>query len=165
MASQDVRINLGGVTDFPVLTNLHGLGQSEIWQSGEVLDPAPHNDQVTISFSLLTAGGAAADDTINFFWANSDEAALNKIWDAGIGAAESKIVVATEISDIEDVCDLVFSVRIDGTAQTIKGSFIVFSPGPAWQLLIQVVTAAPAGGLALANNVVRYRLGTPQIQP
>ena len=164
MASQDVRINLGTLIDFVVL-NLHGTGNSNIWQSGEILDPEPHNDQVTISFSLRTAGPTAADDTINFFWANSDKAPLLEIWDAGIGAAESKIIVVSEISDIVDVCDLVFSVRIDATAQTIKGSFIVFSPGPAWQLLIQVVTAAPGGGLALANNIVRYRLGTPQIQP
>ena len=164
MASQDVRINLATIADF-VVTNLHGVGDSDVWQSGDIDDAEPHHDQVTISYRLIGNANVAADDQINFFWVDSDEVALNEIRTAAVGPGEGVITVANEISDIEDACDLVHSVRIDRVNQTIEGSFIVFSPGPSWQLLIQVVTAAALGGLAVANNIVRYRLGTPQIQP
>ena len=162
MATNDIRTRLAGVTDFAV-GNLHALAGGNIWRSLRVNDSSPHSDQVTISFSLVCSAGAAADDRINFYWANSDEAPAAEIIDAGIASTQGQVTVANEISDVRDMLDNVFSVRIDRGSQTLKGSFIVFSPGPKWQLLIELESGA--GAFAGAGSVVRYRLGVPQVQP
>ena len=162
MATNDIRTALEGVTDF-VVTNLHALAGGDIWRSIRIDDASPHSDQVTISFSLACNAAVAADDKLNFYWANSDEAAVSEIIDAGILATEGQITVANEISDVRDGLDLVHHVRIDRVNQVVKGSFVLFSPGPSWQVLIELESAG--GALGVAGSVVRYRFGTPQIQP
>ena len=160
MGVNDIKTNLAAVTDFTV-TNLHTMAGGRIWQSGNINDPEPHHDQVMISFSLLCDPAVAAEDKVNFYWANADEHAA-EIIDAALPDTEAQIAAANLISDIRDICDLVFSVRIDRVNQRLLGSFIVFSPGPSWQLLIELESAGGAFGL---GNIVRRRFGTPQIQP
>jgi len=160
-ATNDIRTRLEALTDFTV-ADLHALAGGDIWRAARVLDPQPHSDEVTISFSLICDPAVAADDRLNFYWANSD-GGTPEIIDAGIMATEGQITVANEISDVRDALDSVFSVRVDRVNQTVKGSFVVFSPGPSWQLLIELESAG--GALAALGSVVRYKLGTPQIQP
>ena len=162
MATNDIRTNLGDVTDFMV-TNLLGLGSGQIWRSNRIQEGSPHSDQVMISFSLLCDAAVAADETIKFYHARSDEASASEIVDGGIATTEGKLTAANDISDVQDGVDLNHTVRIDRVNQRVKGSFIVFSPGPSWQLLIEIESVA--GGFAGSGSIVRYRLGTPQIQP
>jgi hypothetical protein len=162
MATNEIRTNRDSLTAFAV-TTLHSMPGGQIWQSGLIANPEPENDQVGISFSIPVSAGAVAEDRLNFYWANADGAAADEIFDAGLADAEQRITVANEISDVRDILDLIFDVRVDRGSQTLKGSFSVFSPGEAFQLLIELESAA--GAIAALGSIVRYRFGTPQIQP
>ena len=161
MPTNDIRTRLETLTDFTV-TTLQGMQPQQMWRAGVVRDPAPPHDLVQISFRIIGGAAVQADDKINFYWCNLD-GGTPELVDAALPDTEGRTTDVLVMSDVRDVCDLVFSVRFDRVNQTLQGSFVVFSPGDAWQLIIEHELGI--GDLAIAGQIVRYRLGTPQIQP
>ena len=161
MATNDIRTRLEGLTDFAV-PSLQGMQPMQMWRSGVIRDATPHHDQVGISFGITGGPAVVADDKLNFYWCNLDGGAPELV-DAVLPTTEGRTTDVLVMSDVKDICDLVFSVRFDRVLQPLEGSFIVYSPGDAWQLIIEHEKGI--GDLALTGQIVRYRFGTPQIQP
>lgn len=162
MATDDIRINWGAITDFPTLTNLHSLADGNWWQSGEMNDPDPSNELVRIWWELIFNLTPVAGDYLWFRIARGDGAAVSEIWDGGIGTTESEISVAASIAAVDQFPGPSWShywATSHGT--TFKGSKTIGIPGHSWQLLI----SARGEALAAAGNRVRYQYGTPQRQP
>lgn len=161
MATNDIRTRLEGLTGFTV-TTLQGLPPQQMWRSGVIRDPTPHHDQVGISFRIIGGAAVVADDRLNFFWCNLD-GGTPELVDAVLPDTEGRTADVLVMAEVRDICDLVFSVRFNRVNQVMEGSFVVFNPGDAWQLVIE--NEGGIGDLAIVGQIVRYRFGTPQIQP
>jgi len=146
----------GTTTNF-TLTNLQSLAGGNIWVSNALADGTPSNEMVQFSYTLVCNASVAANEQIIFRLAKGDDNGT-EIRDAGISTSEQEISIANTISDIHDTLNPVKVVRIDRVSQTLKGVFIVYNPGPDWQLLIELDSAS--GALAASGNVASYRLGT-----
>lgn len=148
-------------TDFPTLTNLHGLADGNLWVSGAFSDVPPSHQFVRISYELILSSLPEDGDRIDFWIARGDGAASNPIWDGGIPETESEISVAADIAaalaGLKDPDHTHAWQSSLGT--TLKGVFDYWDAGHEWALVIRVV----GENLADSGNMVRYNYGTPAI--
>lgn len=160
MATNNVEITWGSTTDY-VVSSLHSLASGDIWTSATLDDASPSNEWCRISYSIEWNATPVAGDSLIFRLAIADEAASSEIIAGGCSGTEGSATAAADVAAIQQGCPVVWQhAWATSLGTTFEGVFDMHLAGPSFVLTIE----ANGEAIASSGSIVRYRLGTSQIQ-
>lgn len=157
----DTLIDWKTIAQITTVTNLNGLADGNIWQSGEINDADPSHVYLKIWYKLVFNTTPTAGDSLIFWIAEGDGEASEEIWQGDIGTSEAELTSGADTVEVEQSLQVAHTHPwVTNHTVTFKGNFIWPLVHPSWQLLIKANGEALKGD----SHLLRYQYGTPQAQ-
>lgn len=149
-------------TDMDV-TQLASLPSGQLWHSIAFTDGPPSAQILTISYTIVFAAIPVINDHLAMWIAKGDQAATNEIWDGGLPVTQGVLSAPADIAKAQAALgdphnSYYWETNHDAT---FERNWTFVDAGPRWQLVVQPLGEA----LAASGHSIRYRYGSPEVQP